>query len=330
MLRIFTAHRNFHHRHALDCTRGNVEEAERRGKSAGLGGVLAPSRELLNWGLGEIGKERLPKDAARVFPEYQERYRAEMRLSYQRHPTEWAALLARNVLILTCYCKMPAWCHRTVAAELLVKAARGQAVYCGELWEDGGLGALSLYPEWAWAVAYLGKDIENRDWQRHSLFNRWLAIHGGKSIGGKPITKKSGALSDGHAEALDCMIRTAAGAGALSGFGRLAHEYLDYTADNPEVLERVGRRILAQGCGIVALARVGLCVERSDSRWFFGPYGFELQEVAVLSKPVPCSGAQGLWPVQREMVPFVIEQLRSTAPLALRHYLDFAGGSLVG
>ncbi len=30
-------------------------------------------------------------------------------------------------------------------------------------------------------------------------------------------------------------------------------------------------------------------------RWFFGPYGWLLDEVKALPEPIPCSGALGLW-----------------------------------
>lgn len=36
-----------------------------------------------------------------------------------------------------------------------------------------------------------------------------------------------------------------------------------------------------------------------SSRWFFGPYGWVLEEVRTLPQPIPCSGALGLWALPR-------------------------------
>ena len=46
--------------------------------------------------------------------------------------------------------------------------------------------ALTLWPEWAYAITHLGKDVENRDWERLPtwLTGRYLAIHAGAHIGG--------------------------------------------------------------------------------------------------------------------------------------------------
>lgn len=310
MLRIFTTRVAYGGSDRLDITRGGAENNERAGQPHGLGAILAPSRELLNWGRSHFAAELNPVTCAAMFPEYAERYRAEMRASYRRDPGSWGSVLRKEAVVLCCFCPFPAWCHRTVAAELLVKAARGQAVYCGELWEDGGLGALTLHPEWAWAVAWLKKTHENRDWANHAVVGRWLAIHGGKSVGGKVITKKDGSFSDGHWEALADMVSTAKNANI--------REYPD-GAITPQ-------RMIDEGRGIVALARITGCVEQSDSKWFFGPYGFELSDVVRLDKPVPCNGAQMFWSVKKtpELLAAVRAALPESAPLALEWYLDHA------
>lgn len=44
------------------------------------------------------------------------------------------------------------------------------------------LRALTLWAPWAWAICYMGKDVENRDWKRgvpQSLVGQRLAIHAG-------------------------------------------------------------------------------------------------------------------------------------------------------
>lgn len=46
---------------------------------------------------------------------------------------------------------------------------------------------------------------------------------------------------------------------------------------------------------IVATAHLVGYVTESDDRWFFGPFGWQLDDVRVLAMPIPCKGALGLW-----------------------------------
>lgn len=39
------------------------------------------------------------------------------------------------------------------------------------------------------------------------------------------------------------------------------------------------------------------CVDQSDSRWFFGDYGFELEDPEEFKKPIPYRGQLGLFEV---------------------------------
>ena len=43
--------------------------------------------------------------------------------------------------------------------------------------------ALTLYPEFAWAIHALDKRVENRGWALP--LNQWFALHAGKNIGGR-------------------------------------------------------------------------------------------------------------------------------------------------
>jgi uncharacterized protein YeaO (DUF488 family) len=87
-------------------------------KSGGPAGhPFAPSWPLLSWGLAEMRAGR--GDAA--WPVYRDRYVEEMRVSWRRHRAAWDALLARERVVLVCYCVEETRCHRTVLAELLVR-----------------------------------------------------------------------------------------------------------------------------------------------------------------------------------------------------------------
>jgi len=61
---------------------------------------------------------------------------------------------------------------------------------------------------------------------------------------------------------------------------------------------------------IVGLARITGCIETSDDPWFVGPFGWTLDDVAALSAPVPCRGAQGLWHVPKSVRVAISAQLR--------------------
>jgi len=54
----------------------------------------------------------------------------------------------------------------------------------------------------------------------------------------------------------------------------------------------------ASPTGIVGVVRIVTALEHSDDPWFFGKYGWLLQDVRALNTPIPCVGAQRLWNVQ--------------------------------
>ena len=47
--------------------------------------------------------------------------------------------------------------------------------------------AITLWPEWSWAILNLGKDVENRCWPLPpKLIGVALALHAGRNVGGQP------------------------------------------------------------------------------------------------------------------------------------------------
>lgn len=136
------------------------------------------------------------------------------------------------------------------------------------------LRALTLWQPWAYAVAHLGKRIENRPWKP------W------PSIVGKVVAIHAAARRDPADE--------------LNAAGFICHRAL---GDLPPVAS------LPRGA-IVATARVTGSVSASDDPWFVGPWGWTLDEVVALPAPVPCRGAQGLWIVPPEAAAQVFEQVK--------------------
>lgn len=91
------------------------------------GVLLAPSWDILGPVL-QARQRGLLTDAA--WQTYRLDYIDEMRSSYAR--TGWREILASAELTLVCFCPNAERCHRSVAAELVVKASRGCAQYLGE------------------------------------------------------------------------------------------------------------------------------------------------------------------------------------------------------
>ena len=134
--------------------------------------------------------------------------------------------------------------------------------------------ALTLYPEWAWAICELGKRIENRTWIAERMKGQLLAIHGGKNIGGHARR------GDWHLDIADV----------------LAQKTGRRDASRAEMARGVEAAQKHAGA-IVAVARVVGFAQESSDRWFVGPYGWLLDDVRVLARPVPMKGAMGLWEV---------------------------------
>lgn len=185
--------------------------------------------------------------------------------------------------------------------------------------------AVTLWPEWAFAICKLGKDVENRtralpkEQLGHPFF-----IHAGAHFGGSPTRS---ACESG----LEGMFHHAGAA----GWG-LSHEIrqgkdgwnvrMRGRHENGRVLEpcAVPRRAL------VAIVTVRRCeaIEpsafiRTAAPWDVGPIGWRLEEIAVLPRPVRCNGAQGLWRIEADLF---VELQRQIAELAVESLHAAADG----
>ena len=75
--------------------------------------------------------------------------------------------------------------------------------------------ALTLWPEWAWAIHHLDKRVENRTWALP--VGEWFALHAGRHIGGRP-----GPRAEEEAwHAIHYMASQAGWARSFDGSGRL-------------------------------------------------------------------------------------------------------------
>src|ERR1051325_9940412 len=123
--------------------------------------------------------------------------------------------------------------------------------------------AITVREPWSWAICYAGKDIENRDWP--TSIRGTIAIHAAKGLN-----------QDEHLRA-SMEIETICGL-------------------RPPAFPMLKTRGM-----IVALADIAGCVTDHRSDWFCGDYGFVLENVRVLQKPIYCKGALGFWGVPTEI-----------------------------
>lgn len=144
-----------------------------------------------------------------------------------------------------------------------------------------GLRALTLWPEWAWAITHLGKRCENRSWAppRYLLGHR-IAIHAGKSLGGRP----------GQEATNDAV---------LSIRTMLKRAEPDQTSSPYKVRDLVE----CTKSAIVATARLVSWDWEMKTGWDVpGEVHWRLDDVVVLKEPAPCKGRQGLWTVTAEIL----------------------------
>lgn len=138
--------------------------------------------------------------------------------------------------------------------------------------------ALTVRQPYAAAIAYLGKDIENRDWKLPAgMLGQRVAIHASKAlVFNDELQDAWGFVAD----QLTPEIWAAAAPWFPTG------KFQDLKA----------------GCGcILAFATLSACVEASESPWFVGTHGFVLTDIRPLAKPVgPIKGALGFWTIAGE------------------------------
>jgi hypothetical protein len=128
------------------------------------------------------------------------------------------------------------------------------------------LKAITLIRPWAWAICHAGKRVENRSWHPPlKVIGQRIAVHAGKKYD--------------HRDA----------------------EWIQATFNVKVPAESL------QPTGIVATALLSEIVMDRDKpwtehrRWYFGPYGWVLEDVRPLPEPIPCRGAQGLWDVPADI-----------------------------
>ena len=135
--------------------------------------------------------------------------------------------------------------------------------------------ALSIKQPWAWLICKGYKDIENRDWRigrnpQHGPYSSRDVADFGLELPAR-IYVHAGKTPDMH-----CM------------------DYLwnIFCGDIPHQLFPLPSEQLGAIIGEVTITG---CVEKSDSPWFVGKYGFTLAYPELYAKPIPCRGSLGFF-----------------------------------
>lgn len=134
---------------------------------------------------------------------------------------------------------------------------------------------LSLSNPWPWAIfdldPFVAKRLENRSWAPAiSMIGKRIALHAAKSWDDNAPGFFLRLGFDGFPARRDLYPT-----GVILGFATIARVVTEDRTLHPD-----------------------------QKRWYFGPYGWVLEDVLKLPTPIPCKGAQGL----REMPPDVNDQ----------------------
>lgn len=106
----------------------------------------------------------------------------------------------------------------------------------------------------------------------------WLIVNGHKDVENRSWpTKVRGTVSVHAGKKFD-----------MEGFRWIRRTFPEIEMPRPHEFERGG---------IVGRMRITGCVERSESPWFFGPWGFELADAEPVPF-VPCKGKLGFFRVE--------------------------------
>ena len=159
--------------------------------------------------------------------------------------------------------------------------------------------ALTLWPEWAWAIINLDKNVENRVWPG-PVYNKSIALHAGKKIGGSLFSES---------DSVFMMTEKAIEAGW--SYQKSSDPWNDGNFEkNGMVVEFSIDAVKNISGRIFALAEIESCIMGSTSAWAAeGQWNWLLKNIHILKNPVPCRGQQGLWYLPSEVEAEVLAEI---------------------
>lgn len=204
--------------------------------------------------------------------------------------------------------------------------------------------AITLWPEWAWAIMCLFKRVENRGWVPPlKMIDQRFLIHAGAAIGGRPGSE----AHDDRAMQLVC--ETAQGAGwhyhrrgpchyLLEAAVPLRHPEFDVlVSPNVEFTrDRIPRGAIVAEATLDRMSvppppavRERFMVRQSSYPWATpGACHWHLRDVGLLREPLPCLGAQRFWNVEDHLVRDVNLSLCPTESLTDARWRELTNGVL--
>jgi len=173
--------------------------------------------------------------------------------------------------------------------------------------------ALTLYPEWLYAILYLNKRVENRPWKpRKSIAGKLIALHAGAYIGGVRMSKKS--MMRGRRPLLDVVEYAISEKWTYEDHsGKDGEEYFLYD-EGSSIIRHMHESTIVKGA-IAGVARVDK-ITRSGGNpppWGVGYQNhWHLSDVVVLTNPVPHGGKLGLWALPNSVTQSVAADLEQS------------------
>lgn len=163
------------------------------------------------------------------------------------------------------------------------------------------LRALTLWPEWAFAIHHLGKRVENRTWKIPK--DEWIMLHAGKQIGGRASELHNG---------IHALRYMAAQAGWTSSWHGHIHSawtiqfshstHTCTSAHDPSAVPDACNPILTSHIlGAFRVTHHDMPFKGDISGWRVLHQVGNVFDYRPLATPVPCKGAQGLWHVPDEV-----------------------------
>lgn len=146
--------------------------------------------------------------------------------------------------------------------------------------------ALTLHAPWAWAICYLGKDIENRTWKPPAaMIGQRSAIHAGS-----PSMWKFRKWWE--------VYNTLKRKQPHPKIWR-SYEQIFKCTDEEYAANRDSFWFAIVATAVISEVREP---QSADDGWHVaGQYGWVLTDVQVLHEPVKCKGALGLWTVPADI-----------------------------
>jgi hypothetical protein len=160
--------------------------------------------------------------------------------------------------------------------------------------------ALTLWPEWQFPILDLpsrspsprgDKDVENRSWAPPArLIGRRIALHWGAHVGGR---KGAGARREG------CLAMLSMARRAGWALDSLGYWQVKLKRDSHVVTFDADALVLgALGCIVEITSVTRPSPLSDDDPYYCGECGWRFDIVERLTTPIPCKGAQGLWPLR--------------------------------